>query len=639
MADVSTPAATKAVAQTREPLIRPSTARRPEGPRRYAGHGVAYTIGPGVARAATVATYERKSIDPIYRPIKVYTLDPVALALEGATTVLRVPYEPLAPGPRGWVFEVDATDGEASIEPLNLDDPRLLMTQGVSPSSSDRRFHQQMVYAVSASIYAAFRTALGRRIAWGFDRPDRNGVTRLKLRPFVRETGANAAYYPTEGEIRFGYFAAPGNRPAGRHVPGGPVFTCLSHDIIVHEVAHALIDGMRSHFAQPTGSDVLGFHEGFADLVAILQHFTYQQVLESEIRKSRNRLSNATLLPGIAQAFGLSIGKPGVLRSAAQKDVYRADLEPHTMGLVLAGAVFDAFCVVYERKTERFLRLASNGERSSENDQLTPELIPILAREASGLASQFLSICVRALDYCPPVDIKLGEFLRAIITADRDLVPDDPWAYREALIDAFAARGIYPDNVLHLSEDALVWRALPRELPCVRRLSFGGLKFAGDPASPADRGELEEQACALGEVITRPDNLELFGLTADWDDRLDGSRVTLPCIQSIRTSRRVGPDAQVVFDLVAEVTQSRFVRDRRTGMECEFVGGSTIILGPNGEFRYVVLKNVMNRRRLEQQREYQCTSRFCEQRNGHLTPCANVLQLVHGGRLTNSTTI
>ena len=615
--------------------MRPGIAQPQEAARRYPGHDVWYTVGPGVARAATIATYERTPLDPVYRPLQVYTLDPAAQALDGATTVLRVPYEPLAPGPKGCVFEVDATDEDTPIEPLNLDDPRLLMTQGVSPSSSDRRFHQQMVYAVSASIYAAFRTALGRRIAWGFNRPDRHGVTRLKLRPFVRETGANAAYYPAEGEIRFGYFAAPGNLPAGRHVPGGPVFTCLSHDIIVHEVAHALIDGMRSHFVQPTGADVLGFHEGFADLVAILQHFTYQQVLESEIRKSRNRLTNATLLPGIAQAFGLSIGKPDVLRTAAQKDLYRADLEPHAMGRVLAGAVFDALCVVYERKSERFLRLASNGRRPPDDDWLPPELVSILAKEASGLASQFLSICVRALDYCPPVDITLGEFLRAMITADRDLVPDDPWAYREALIDAFAARGIYPDNVLHLSEDALVWRALPRELRSVRRLSFAELKFAGDPASPADRGELEAQACALGEVITRADNLELFGLTAGWDDRLAGSRVTLPCVQSIRTSRRVGPDGQVVFDLVAEVTQSRFVRDRHTGMECEFVGGSTIILGPNGEFRYVVLKNVMNRRRLEQQLEYQRSSGFCEQQNGQLTPCANVLQRVHAGRVTH----
>ncbi|HEY5893625.1 MAG TPA: hypothetical protein VIT91_10380 [Chthoniobacterales bacterium] len=31
-----------------------------------------------------------------------------------------------------------------------------------------------------------------------------------------------------------------------------------------------------------------------------------------------------------------------------------------------------------------------------------------------------------------------GEYLRALITADFDLVPDDRWAYREALIDASA---------------------------------------------------------------------------------------------------------------------------------------------------------------------------------------------------------
>ena len=259
--------------------------------------------------------------------------------------------------------------------------------------------------------------------------------------------------------------------PKGRNVPGGPVFTCLSHDIIVHELAHALIDGMRSHFLLPTGPDVLGFHEGFADLIAILQHFSYTEVLEAEIRKAGNRLENASLLLGIAQAFGLSVGKEGVLRSAtdntATRQVYSADLEAHDMGSVLACAVFDAFRVIYQRKTEPYLSLVTPGTLYLPNGMLWADLVHILAAEASKLASQFLSICVRALDYCPPVDIRLGEFLRAMITADRDLVPDDPWAYREALIDAFASRGIYPENVTHLSEDALVWKPLPCPFPCI----------------------------------------------------------------------------------------------------------------------------------------------------------------------------
>lgn len=641
MPDPATPAATKAAAQTREPSIERTAGRRSEASPELAGRDVYFSLGPGVARASSVATYERQADDPVYRPLKVYTLDPATLAFEGATAVLQVPYEPLQPGPQGCVFEVESTDGDKAIPAVDLEDPRLLIGQGLTPSPSNHRFHQQMAYAVCSSVYATFRAALGRRIAWGFDRQDKNGITRLKLRPHAPEERANAAYDRAAGEIRFGYFAAPTGTPKGRNVPGGPVFTCLSHDIIVHELAHALIDGMRSHFLFPTGPDVLGFHEGFADLIAILQHFSYKQVLEAEIRKTGIHLENASLLLGIAQAFGLSVGKEGVLRSAKDNDatrqLYSADLEAHEIGCVLSRAVFDAFRVVYERKTERFLRLATNGTGHLPNGLLSADLVGILAEEASKLASQFLSICVRALDYCPPVDIRLGEFLRAMVTADRDLVPDDPWAYREALIDAFAARGIYPDNVLHLSEEALVWKPLPCKLPCIEGLSFRELKFAGDPASPANRAELERQACALGEVITRPENLELFGLTAPWDSGLAGGRVTLPCVQSIRTSRRVGPDGQIVFDLVAEVTQSRFVRDRITGAESEFTGGATVILGPNGEFRYVVMKSILNRRRLEEQLDFQRTTAYWERRNGQLVLSANPLQLVHMGyRGTNA---
>jgi hypothetical protein len=632
MPDPSTPSGTKAAAQSRTPTIRREAAP-PALPRECAECGVSYSLGPGVVRAAAVATYDRKPEDPVYRPLRVYTLDPASLKLEGAEAVLQVPYEPLWPGPKGCVFEVDGKDGDRDRRPVDLEDPRLLIAQGLRPSPSNHQFHQQMVYAVCSSVYAAFRTALGRRIAWGFDRADDEGITRLRIRPHAAEEGANAAYDRNAGEIRFGYFAAPSGGPRGRNVPGSPVYTCLSHDIVVHELTHALIDGMRSHFLFPTGPDVLGFHEGFADLVAILQHFSYQDVLESEIRKSRNRLVDASLLAGIAQAFGLAVGKAGVLRSAVDtgdpRRVYSADLPPHEMGSVLVSAVFDAFCAIYTRKTEPYVRLATGGTGQLPAGSLPIELVKILANKASKLASQFLSMCVRALDYCPPVDITLGEFLRAVITADRDLVPDDPWAYRETLIDAFAARGIYPDNVLHLSEDALLWQPLPCELACIDRLSFGQLKFAGDPASPAGATELTIQACALGQVISRPENYTLFGLAAPWDTRLNGGTVDMPCVQSIRTSRRVGPDGQVIFDLIAEVTQTRVVRDHVSGMESEFTGGATIILGPQGEFRYVVMKSVLNQRRLGKQLDYQRSSAFWNVRNGRLIPAASPLRLAH----------
>jgi hypothetical protein len=42
------------------------------------------------------------------------------------------------------------------------------------------------------------------------------------------------------------------------------VFTCLSQDIIAHEVTHALLDGMHRRFNEPSNLDVLAFHEAFA---------------------------------------------------------------------------------------------------------------------------------------------------------------------------------------------------------------------------------------------------------------------------------------------------------------------------------------------------------------------------------------
>src|SRR5689334_14125508 len=65
---------------------------------------------------------------------------------------------------------------------------------------------------------------------------------------------------------------------------------------------------------------------------------------------------------------------------------------------------------------------------------------------------------ILALDYCPPVDITFGEFLRAMITADTDAVPDDDLHYRVAFVEAFRGRGIYPRDLRTLSPDSLLWR-------------------------------------------------------------------------------------------------------------------------------------------------------------------------------------
>jgi hypothetical protein len=613
----STPESVKAVAQTNEP----ATADPKEvtsAP--CAGDGKLFVIGESVKRGAEAQPDERSSDQPIYRPLKIFALDPSVSRLEGATAVVNVPYEHLDEGPCGYFFKVNnETDGEKSTRaPLNLDNPGILINNGINPSTADERFHEQMVYAVCSVVHTAFRKALGRHLVWGFNPPSDRTQLLIKPRAFARN---NSHYDRDTGELCFGFYQSQSEDYPGK------VFACLSHDTVAHEVSHALLDGLRAHFSLPMSPDVLAFHEAFADLVALFQHFSYEQVVRAAIRKSRGDLSRADLLTDIARQLGQSRRESSsALRSAIDYAatqpaagekrtlrVYDQNLEAHDLGSVLVFAVFEAFINVFKRKTERLMRLATGGTGRLRAGEISADLQAALAEKASKLASQFLTMCIRGIDYCPPMDIAFGNYLRAVITADKDLVPDDTWAYREAWVDAFRRYKIFPSSVPDLSEDSLLWRN-PKEqnfeIPEIEGLSFAELRFNGDPGWPASAAELSRQACVLGNIVTDQKFTPLFGLASKDDPdlkrdaNLEPDEVDLPKIQSIRSSRRIGPSGQVVFDIVAEVTQLRRARVQGSEDTCNFYGGSTIIIDPKGAIRYVIAKRVTNNQRLQQQIDF-----------------------------------
>jgi hypothetical protein len=107
----------------------------------------------------------------------------------------------------------------------------------------------------------------------------------------------------------------------------------------------------------------------------------------------------------------------------------------------------------------------------------------------------------------------------------------------------------------------------------------------------------------------------------------------LPCVQSIRSTRRVGPDGQVVFDLIAEVTQRRTAH-AEDGTRYDFYGGSTIILGPDGEIRYTINKRICKQEREKAQQKFmdETQADLWIIRDGHWMPCASAFARLHGNR-------
>lgn len=597
-----TPAATAATAQTRglEGGTSQTGEAREDKPKQAADRSgtIKFELGRRIRRSAEIPHFDRKPDDPIYRPLKIYTIDPSRHREEGQTAEINVAYEPLKKGPIGFRFEVRKTDdGPLGKYPdVDLDDPNLLMDNGRDPAPTDPIFHHQMVYAVAMTTYAAFRIALGRQISWAFP------ANRLILVPHAFSE-ANAFYDRNSRTLKFGWFRVEGSDKIDLP-PGAIVYACLSHDIIVHELTHALLDGMRGRFDRTNG-DVGAFHEAFADLVALLLRFSYPTVVEDIIARTKGNLRKDD--DWLRFVFELAEGKGArALRTIdlAGNKKYEEQGEEHDRGTILVSAIMDAFVTIYSRKAAPMFHLATDGrEQLADDEAMTAELSAQLTHIASRLASHLLTICIRAIDYCPPVDITLGEYLRALITADRDLVPDDPWAYREAFVDAFRKRHIFPGGVRALSEDALLWNQ-PEKPISIPELNFGNLRFSGDPGRTASAEEAKRQARLVGDTVCSRSNLSDFGL-ADPADKAaySGDIVEPPTVESVRTSRRVGPDGQISFDLVAEVVQCRRVQ-RPGNPEFTFSGGATLILGSEGQVRYVIGKNIKNEERLKRQLQF-----------------------------------
>ena len=347
---------------------------------------------------------------PPYRLIRVYAVDPrfsTRLDTAGINEVaLKIRWETLkSKGPVGEylaIKDVDAADRQ--YDPVDLDDPRLLAQDGWAPSEGNPQFHQQMLYAVAMKTIEHFEHALGRPVLWR-PRPnpknandDRGFVRQLDIRPHALRQ-ANAFYSPQEVALLFGYFEATAEDP-GEHMPGSRVYTCLSHDIIVHETTHAVLDGMYRHFNEPTNLDVLALHEGFADIVALMQHFTIPELLEHEISRTRGDLEAESMLGSLAVQFGYAMGGRSALRNAIghmEGGVWKrfmpdpSDLQkrltPHSRGAVLVAAVFDAFIAIYKARIADLLRIstAGTGVAAERGDSPRPRAPP---RRRSDLVRQ-----------------------------------------------------------------------------------------------------------------------------------------------------------------------------------------------------------------------------------------------------------
>ncbi|WP_163995695.1 hypothetical protein [Pyxidicoccus caerfyrddinensis] len=436
---------------------------------------------------------------------------------------------------------------------------------------------------------ARFEFALGRRVSWGF----RSSGHQIKVAPHAF-SDVNAFYSRRDEALLFGHFPS---RDGSR-----TVFTCLSHDIVVHETTHALLDGLRTRYMEPSSPDQAAFHEGFADVVALLSVFSLPEVVQAlmdlkfgdggeggtarplsarditfdELQKS--------VLTGLGKEFGREMDAIG--RSALRHSVGLAPdakllqtpayQEPHRRGEVLVAAIMRAFIKVWAERLEALVFDTS----AKVVDRVRA------AEEGARAADYLLTMVIRALDYCPPVHLVFGAYLSAMLTADYEIRPTDTYRFRHHLLDSFKKFGILPTT-----RGGAQGRWAPPKL----RFNYERSRFESMQRDP------DEVFRFVWE------NRRALGLADEGYTRILSVR---PCI-------RVAPEdgfplRETVVEVLQQVTLpagelGSYEIEAPVGMQVDqpvmLIGGATVIFGEYGQVKYVIGDRVLDAPREEVQKK------------------------------------
>ncbi|MHA4846061.1 hypothetical protein ACX0G7_17930 [Flavitalea antarctica] len=629
---------------------------------------------------------------PSFRKLRGYAFDPsFASTIDRRQTnevIYRIKWEDTKPGPCGEYIDVIDYDPTKACfyEALDLQDSYVLADHGLPLSEGDPRFHQQQVYAVAMSVIGQFEKALGRKIIWsrlvensaeGRHQYEHEYVPTLRIYPHALRQ-QNAYYSPAKMALLFGYFRSTAHWN-GSNIPGTAIFTCLSPDIVAHEITHAILDSIHPYLRTGTNADMPAFHEGFADIIALLQRFTFTSFVEEQIQNSRGDfLSSQNFLGDLAVQFGQSVssGRRALRSFLVDKDEqgnfrlvtpdpkkYQTETQPHKRGAILVAAVFDAFARLYRYKVADLIRLASNGSGILSQGEIDPDLVKRLSQEACEIAGKLMMVCIRALDYCPPVDLYFGDYLRALITSDVELNPDDEDGLRYALLEAFRSWGIIPANTNTWSVDSLMWKPIeeyfedPGQAEDLRK----AIHYMFDPGDENDyttngstnpdhdavtrsmekilrtedresifHESLKLSACVHDMLTSNFEgintNLEqLLGMcfrqiTYSITDELSGTEISLKawpgkrfqvykCRPVLQHNPRTGATSKM---LIITFLQKVYVDLRNSPFSGEFAndryllrGGSTLIIDlATLDIRYAIIKRISSANRLKQQLDY-----------------------------------
>jgi hypothetical protein len=295
-----------------------------------------------------------------------------------------------------------------------------------------RDFNQVSVFASVIKTMYMFEEndTLGRALSWAFDGP------QLLVVPRAGEW-ANAYYERESRSLQFFYF------PSARD-PGEVIYTSLSLDIVAHEAAHAILDGIAPDLYNAISPQSLALHEAIADLTALIMAFRSRTLVKTTLAVTGGSIRDSTAFSSVAEEFGYARDPDGPaveLRQLLNNKTLDPDAigpnrvsrdDPHALSEVLSGALYSVMVKMHDTVKREL------AERDGRTEfEVSGRALWISAR-------RFKRMIFRALDYLPPGEISFVDYGRAIIASDQASHPGDS-EEREWICQEFVRRHMVPN--------------------------------------------------------------------------------------------------------------------------------------------------------------------------------------------------
>ena len=311
---------------------------------------------------------------------------------------------------------------------------------------------------------------------------------------------------------------------------------------------------------------------------------------------------------------------------------------------------------IYQTRAQKLLRIATGGTGILPAGDIHPDLVDEMAKTAARTASDVLRTCIRALDYCPPMDLTYGDYLRALITADFDMRAEDLQGYRVAFVEAFQKRGISAAGVKSMAVEDLLYPLYPSTLNKTEEEELGNFlrNLKNEVGYLTDREELYQKTNELmhGEkgLLSKIESNFISGTEENAFSELTGllfpgdqtetekkglewgylnKETASFVVGNLSLANRVTPDGNIVNHIIITLIQKRGVRfkgdvkdatvdedgyfvpdktppDKWGDKHITFGGGCTLVFDLDSRrLRYAIKKDIDDKDRMVRQFQFE----------------------------------